>query len=76
MASGVNQLTHGLSTPAEVFVVQFAADPSDFKTTGEVVHPQVGNARGQMTILDMTDGSTFLLGRRTSLAAGVAFRRG
>lgn len=36
-------------------------------------HPQVGNLRNRVDILDMTVGATFELGSRATVAAGVAF---
>ena len=36
-------------------------------------HPQVGNLRNRVDILDMTVGATFEFGKKATVAAGVAF---
>lgn len=68
---------HYTTTLTNAQIVQLPGDgstffvPNDFKQSKTEQGPQVGNQRGRMDILDLTLGTTFLIGDRTSFATGV-----
>jgi hypothetical protein len=67
---------HYTNTLDNANIVVLPTDPSRFRSSGGfdfIPPPRVGNLRNRMDILDVTLGTTFQFGQKSSLATAVAF---
>jgi hypothetical protein len=64
---------HYTTTLDNAQIVTLTGDPFFIGVPNLEPRPQVGNQRNRMDILDVTLGSTFVIGKKATVAAGVAF---